>query len=354
MKLIASVIGRNEVNNVEGMIRSIRSTIDALVYLDTGSMDNTPGKVEGICRSLGIKCLVKTSSWHGSFAHARNEGLDLLKEWNQPVEEGNTWILFLDCDERLDSKYRDLKSLGAKARDKGVDINDVGGFMTPIYSPHTKIHAPIDYLADSTIRIFRFRDDIRFTGDLHEQIMPAITRAGLLWLNTPITIHHLGYDLPAEAQMQKLVRNASITWNALQQDPGNGLLYYNYANTMSVMGRHVDAIKSFRLALGNGLAIPQAQCRAMTTIGLDYAVRLDNVEKGVYWLEKARSIWQEDENCNYWLARLYQITGNSKFDSLVEEIKKKPNHRVSASQINLLNTPHLPQKKRGKHENSQL
>ena len=82
----ACIIGRDEADHIRQCIHSINEIVQEVVYVDTGSTDNTPA----IAYQHGAR--VFAIPWAGSFSEARNYALD------QATAE---WILVLDADEML-------------------------------------------------------------------------------------------------------------------------------------------------------------------------------------------------------------------------------------------------------------
>src|SRR6266850_3705924 len=86
MGISLCMIVKNEQDWVEGAVQSVRSIVEEVIIVDTGSTDATPDRIE----ALGVKPL--KFQWKDSFAEARNFSLEAA---TQP------WILVLDADERI-------------------------------------------------------------------------------------------------------------------------------------------------------------------------------------------------------------------------------------------------------------
>jgi glycosyltransferase involved in cell wall biosynthesis len=89
MGISLCMIVKNEEDWVEGAVRSVRSIVNEVIIVDTGSTDSTPSRIA----ALADKAL--TSQWNDSFGEARNVSLAEAKE---------PWILVLDADERIAPK----------------------------------------------------------------------------------------------------------------------------------------------------------------------------------------------------------------------------------------------------------
>ncbi|RYD02260.1 hypothetical protein N752_25955 [Desulforamulus aquiferis] len=87
------MISKNEGTRIQRCINSARPFVDQIIVVDTGSTDNTVN----IAKELGAE--VYKADWQDDFSHARNESLKYAT---------GKWILFLDCDEELDSNTAPL------------------------------------------------------------------------------------------------------------------------------------------------------------------------------------------------------------------------------------------------------
>src|SRR5215831_11183031 len=86
MGISLCMIVKNEEDWVLGAVESVRSIVNEVIIVDTGSTDSTRDRIAGI----GAKVL--TLQWKDSFASARNKSLG---------EATEPWILVLDADERV-------------------------------------------------------------------------------------------------------------------------------------------------------------------------------------------------------------------------------------------------------------
>src|SRR5215831_17771276 len=104
MGISLCMIVKNEEDWVAGAVESVRSIVDEVIIVDTGSTDSTPDRI----RSLGAKTI--HLKWTDSFADARNASLAKARE---------SWVLVLDADERIAA--RDLPYIKDAIRQKAAD-----------------------------------------------------------------------------------------------------------------------------------------------------------------------------------------------------------------------------------------
>ncbi len=199
-----TMIVRDEADNLPACLASAEGLCDEVVVVDTGSTDGTAE----VARSLGAT--VVPFAWIDDFAAARNAALD---------HASGRFALWLDADDRLDAANRDrLRGLLA-----GLDGSEPCAYVMKQLSPGRG--RATGSVADH-VRLFPIRDDVRWTYRVHEQILPAITAAGIPVRWTEVEIGHLGY---ADAGLcdRKLERNLRILRAELREKPGNPLVLFN-------------------------------------------------------------------------------------------------------------------------------
>src|SRR5215831_180269 len=104
MGISLCMIVKNEQDWVAQAVESVRSIVNEVIIVDTGSTDDTPERV----RELGVNPL--KFQWKDSFAEARNVSLEAARE---------PWILVLDADERIAA--RDLPLIKEAAESGAAD-----------------------------------------------------------------------------------------------------------------------------------------------------------------------------------------------------------------------------------------
>ena len=179
------LIARDEAGNIERCLDRVRSVVDEMIVVDTGSTDDTAA----LARARGARVI--PCVWRDSFAEARNLAL------NATAAE---WVIVLDADEMLhpDDAVRLANLVGA---------TDIEGYYFPIFSFVGAGDGPgADYMIDYRLCLFRHRPAYRYRGAIHEEILwslrerwsaPPITTA-------PIRIWHYGYLDRYLAQRKKI------------------------------------------------------------------------------------------------------------------------------------------------------
>jgi tetratricopeptide (TPR) repeat protein len=243
-----------------------------MIVVDTGSTDATPD----ICRELGAQ--VYHFPWPDSFSIARNESLKYAR---------GQWIFWMDSDDVIDAengrKLRELVAelvrvpaanlplpLGEGRGDGGLS-NPEDGLPSPSQEardglgrpPHSNIlgyvvqvHCPCtgkDGFRELTVvdhvKLFRNRPDLRFEGRIHEQIIPAIRRAGgeIGW--TDLFVVHAGAADEPEEKQRKLKRDLRLLQLELADRPNQSFAHFNLGMTYEVAGRYDEAIAALTRSL---------------------------------------------------------------------------------------------------------
>jgi tetratricopeptide (TPR) repeat protein len=98
------------------------------------------------------------------------------------------------------------------------------------------------------VRLFRNLPSIRWDYRIHEQILPAVNRAGggVRWAN--VVIDHVGYQNPG-ARRGKLERNLHLLEMDFKDRPKDGFTLFNLGWTLLDLGRTEEALTHLRSSL---------------------------------------------------------------------------------------------------------
>ncbi len=225
-QLSACLIVKNESLFLSRCLESIRSFVDEIIVVDTGSDDNSVK----IARSYDAR--VYHFAWTDDFSAARNESLR---------HATGDWILYIDADETIDTAHaamirqvitrKDITAVTVRQRVP----QQAGNVATAFYSEYC--------------RLFRRHASIRFEGKIHEQILPAIERQGGKVLCTDIVIHHWAYAASEEKKRRRAERNLHYLLTELEQARDDPFLYFNLGMTYRELGQRDAAIRSLHYAL---------------------------------------------------------------------------------------------------------
>ena len=217
-RLSLCMIVKNEAENLTSCIHSVKSAVDEIIVVDTGSTDNT----REIARQLGAK--VFDFLWCDNFSAARNESIRRAT---------GDYILWLDADDRVDEsevkKIRHLKRTFDSNKDKAYYL---------VINSQSSVDGETLF---QQLRIFPNVNGARFEGGIHEQIFHILSALGIQLVKTDIVIRHTGYH-DALVIVEKSERNLKILKKELEVNPDHLILHYNAARTLSGIGRHAEAI----------------------------------------------------------------------------------------------------------------
>lgn len=219
------LIVKNETKNIAACLASLQSLDAELIVVDTGSEDNT------IEQAQEAGAHVYHFPWINDFGAARNESLKMAT---------GRWIMWVDADDRLPaSEVSRLLQLVQEDADKGygfiVKNTTDGGLTGSVFNQ---------------IRLFPNRKIFRFTGKVHEQILPSLQAANLPVDFLNLTIHHTGY-LSHEVMIEKQQRNLAILLHELETSPNvkTPVRLFSIAGAYFDMKEYEEAITWYRQSL---------------------------------------------------------------------------------------------------------
>jgi GT2 family glycosyltransferase/Tfp pilus assembly protein PilF len=220
------MIVRNEEYHLPDCLRSVQGLFDEVVVVDTGSTDDT----RAVARAFGAQ--VFDFPWVDSFGAARNEAVRHAR---------HKWILWLDADDRLDEDNRQrLKELLAGL---GDELDPYAMKVRSVLDAGRTAFRLLDQ-----VRLFRNLPEIRWDYRIHEQILPAVNRAGgaVRWAN--VIVDHVGYQDPG-ARKGKLERNLRLLELDYADRPTDGFTLFNLGWTLLDLGRTETALLRLQDAL---------------------------------------------------------------------------------------------------------
>jgi tetratricopeptide (TPR) repeat protein len=207
----------------------LQGHVDEIVLVDTGSSDETLA----IAERFG--CRIFHHLWDDDFSAPRNLGLSHV---------ASDWILYIDADERL--------SCASDAPLKSLLEGNAAAARVKFY-PRPIMTAYAEY------RVFRNDPRIRFSGAIHETVVPAVERVcqedgiGIGdWFDVAL-IHH-GYE---GDQTLKHARNLPILRRAIADDPERVYLRYHLGAILEAIGLPGEA----EVELNQGIELAESPSR---------------------------------------------------------------------------------------------
>ena len=185
LKISACYIVKNEAKNLPRSIESLKSAVNELIVVDTGSTDNT---IE-IAKSYGAKVIEVT--WQDDFSAPRNIAIE---------NATGDWIIFLDADEFF--AYPDKVRAAIEKLSHEVTI-----LIPRINIDEDNENREINRNRD--LRIFKNVSYLRYRGMIHENL-ENIKGGELKYVlsGDDLTAYHTGYS--ASIHENKYRRNLRI------------------------------------------------------------------------------------------------------------------------------------------------
>ncbi len=230
--LSGCLIVRDNAGTIRPCLESLRPWVDELVVVDTGSADDTPR----VAAALGAR--VFHFPWCDDFSAARNESVRHAR---------GRWVFWMDSDDVIDpANGRGLRELAL-----GSHPADTLGYVARVHCPGPVGPGEGDLTVVDHVKLFRNRPDLRFEGRIHEQILPAIRRAGGRVGWTDLFVVHSGYDHSPAGQVRKRDRDLRLLGLELAERPGHPFTLFNLGMTYADVGRPGEAVPHLEASLRN-------------------------------------------------------------------------------------------------------
>lgn len=217
------MIVRDNEATIGQCLASARPWVDEIVVVDTGSKDRTPD----ICLEYGARLF--HFPWCDDFAAARNESLTRAR---------GEWLFWMDSDDTLpEACGKQLRPLVT-----GRHGPSVLGYVMQVHCPSVSADGCDELTVVDHVKLIRNRPDLRFEGRIHEQLLPAIRKAGgdVAW--TDLYVVHSGADYSPEGRQQKLERDLRILHQEIQREPEHPFVLFNLGMTYVDAKRFEDAV----------------------------------------------------------------------------------------------------------------
>ncbi len=227
-KVSLTMIVRDEQENLPRCLASVPGIFDEIVVIDTGSTDRT----REIAREFGAR--VFEFAWIDDFAAARNEALS---------HATGDYAFWLDADDVVEPAERDK----LRALLDGLGSGEPAGYVVRCACDPGTDGSGGATVVDH-VRLFPIRDDLRWTYRVHEQIMPALRRAGIPVRWTDLVVRHTGY-VNLALRGRKLDRDARILRDELKSRPDDPFILFNLGAIAIERRDWGEALKHLRRSL---------------------------------------------------------------------------------------------------------
>jgi GT2 family glycosyltransferase/tetratricopeptide (TPR) repeat protein/SAM-dependent methyltransferase len=306
------MIVRNSARTLAACLESIRPWVDEMVVVDTGSQDETAA----IAAELGAR--VFHFPWCDSFARARNESLR---------HAHGRWVFWMDADDVIDeANGRKLRELLGREHEPATL-----GYVMQVHCPGPGEEGQADVTVVDHVKLFRNDEALRFEGRIHEQILPAIRRAGgeVAW--TDIHVVHAGYDHSPEGQEKKLKRDLHLLNLELAEQPNHPFTLFNLGMTHADQGEHARAATFLRRSIEQAGPGESHLRKAYALLVACYAELGEHGAAGAT-CERALELFPRDEELRFRQAMLLHSHGAlAEAARAYEELLTNPDERHFSS-----------------------
>lgn len=271
------MIVRNEEKLLSRCLQSVKSKVNEIVIVDTGSTDAT---IE-IARQYTNQ--IYHFKWIDDFSAARNESLKYAN---------SEYILVLDADEYLNDDadlYLDLES--------SLDFYLLG------IQNEMSFGRKFTHFA---VRLFKNDERMRYENRLHEHLKITENSHEFKSGQGKTLIEHSGYTEETMMEKDKLKRNLPIMLKEVEENP-TAYNLFNMAKTYLGIDKHDKAVQFFKRAypLSNGkVFMPELLTKLAHSLG-----ELKRFEEALLILQDAVHLFPNETEMKYTQGRLYLEAG---------------------------------------------
>lgn len=288
-RLSLCMIVRDNETTIRPCLESIRPWVDEMIVIDTGSTDRTPE----ICRELGAT--VQHWAWRDDFAAARNESLNYAT---------GEWIFWMDSDDTIPTECgRKLRTLA-----EADHPPEVLGFVMQVHCPGPGDDGQQNVTIVDHVKLFRHRPDLRFEHRIHEQILPAIRRAGGEVAFTDAYVVHSGSDHSPEGRIRKLERDFKLLGLDLEERPDHPFVLFNLGMTHADCQHHAEAAHWLRKCLDVSRS-EESHVRKAYALLVSVLYQQQRFDEAFAVCQRARTLFADDKELLFRQAMLQHRLG---------------------------------------------
>lgn len=242
-KISLCMIVKDEEEWLAQCLQSVKSIVDEIVIVDTGSTDRT---IE-IAKTFGAK--IFHQPWEGDFAKARNFSIQ---------QASGDWILVLDADEAIAEKdLQELKMLT-------VDQKICSEFLQRHYSNDHRLsdYTPVSgeypewevghsgYFESNCCRLFPNNEGLYYEGRVHELVEHSIKKINKHKIKrTKVRIQHFGHTDKVKSKKNKSKIYTALGTEKIKDDPTNWQAFFELGVEHNQNGRHAQSVTAFLQSL---------------------------------------------------------------------------------------------------------
>jgi hypothetical protein len=201
-------------------------------FNEHGADDTLTDIVEKRLGEATLRFRVWTYSGAFHFGRARQYASDMAT---------NDWVMWLDCDDRLNPLHHSRIKAVTQWTDHGV-----GAVMCACLSMHAPIPPNTDpeYFAVKQARIYKRSTGAQWEGRCHEQIFPSIQKRGYTHAHSTIIVEHVGYEGSYVDLLPRNRRNVDLLCHEIaERGVGDATAYW-----LSMLHRDLNSLYTMEKA----------------------------------------------------------------------------------------------------------
>jgi tetratricopeptide (TPR) repeat protein len=229
------MIVRNEEQNLPLCLKPIRSLVDEVIVVDTGSTDGT--------RRVAAECGARVFDfkWIDDFSAARNESLR---------HATGDWVLWLDGDDRLDAESQAcLADLRTRLPNESADLYTVQVMSSVVSATSSGCWV-------TQARLFRRASGMHWRRRVHEELVPEDPQTRLAMRASDLVVHHVGYE-DAARRKEKLHRDLRLLQLDYAVNPDDPLTLFHLAWEHLELGNFQQTLRYARRGLARNPDLPK-------------------------------------------------------------------------------------------------
>jgi len=233
------MITKNEENYIQQCLDSVKSIVDEIVIVDTGSTDKT----RDIAGKFNAK--IFDFKWIDDFSAARNDSLKHATK---------DWILVLDADEVIQkADLHKIKEALSNPQDFSGFQLEQRSYLNYYFEGAAENHSDFAlvkkypfYISNFLVRLFKNKLGIKFQHRIHELVEDYMKEQNLKYKKTYIILHHFGSIKEQNLIQEKSEQYSKIILKQLDENPESARYNYQAARMYLGRGDFKNSLKHFK------------------------------------------------------------------------------------------------------------
>ncbi len=236
--LTLCIITKNEEKYLEQCINSVKSIVDEIIAVDTGSTDRT----KEIAKKFNAK--IYDFEWSDSFSAAKNEALSRATK---------DWILVMDADEVIEEKCLEKIKNAIENPDGNAAFSlDQRSYIMLPFEGAEKNNSNFEpvknypyYISHHLARLLKNKIGLEFRHRVHELLEDSIREKKLKFSKLDVILHHFGSVKDEKNIKEKAELYKKLIFRQLEDEPNNPRYNYQAARMFLGEGNFASALKYF-------------------------------------------------------------------------------------------------------------